>query len=890
MKLINIFILLYLLSVTSYAQLIFGQNRKKTNEAIEINYASPRELEIADIEIRGLQFLDNNALTSLSGLKVGDKIKIPGDEISLAIKKLWKQGIIGNIAIFASKIEGNQVWLVIELSERPRLMKYEFEGVSKGHQTEIEDDLELTKGKIITDVVIKNTELAVRKFYEAKGFFNAGVTLSQRIDTVIRNSAVLMIKVDKGRKVKIYDINFHGNEHFSDTKLRSKFKKTGETPRFSLPSALLVNAIKLVNPKHLFYFMTHKDTATTQEFRDQLSNVAKLNFFKPSKFVKEEFVNDKTALISFLNSKGYRDAAIMSDTNYAINEKHMNIDIDIFEGRKYYFREIKWEGNFIYDDATLSKVLGVQKGDIYDLELIQTKLNYDPTGVDVSSLYMDDGYLFFNINPVEVGVSGDSIDLEMRVFEGGQATIKKVLITGNEKTKDYVVRRELRTVPGQKFSRELLIRTQRELSQLGYFDPQKVNPIPVPNMVDETVDIEWELVEQPSDQIELSGGWGGYYGFVGTLGVSFNNFSIREAMKFEKFPPMGDGQRLSVRAQANGRRYQSYTASFQEPWLGGKKPNSFGISYNHSVQRYLNFQDNTTIGSLSVNSFSVSLGRRVNWPDDFFVISNAVSLSKYSLYNYQGFSLGFATGDANSFVFNTTVSRRSSDNPMYPQRGSDISLSLNMTPPYSLFNDLNYETAIPEDRYKWVEYHKWNFDFRYYIPVIPKLVLAPRVHFGFIGSYSDKASVGPFERFVLGGDGLTGQNFILGTDVIGLRGYPNPQQSARKETSLTPFDSETNILGGIAFTKYILELRYPVSLNPTATIYLLTFVEGGNNWNNSEAYNPYKLYRSAGIGARIFMPAFGLLGIDYGYGFDAIPGTSERSGGQFHFSIGQQIR
>ena len=890
MKLINIFILLYLLSVTSYAQLIFGQNRKKTTDAIEINYASPRELEIADIEIRGLQFLDNNALTSLSGLKVGDKIKIPGDEISLAIKKLWKQGIIGNIAIFASKIEGGQVWLVIELSERPRLMKYEFEGISKSHQTEIEDDLELTKGKIITDVVIKNTELAVQKFYESKGFFNAGVTLSQRIDTVLRNSAVLMIKVDKGRKVKIYDINFHGNEQFSDTKLRSKFKKTGETTRFSLPSSLLVNVIKLVNPKHLFYFMTHKDTATAQEFRDQLSDVIKLNFFKSSKFVKEEFVNDKIALISFLNSKGYRDAAIMSDTSYATNEKHMNIDIDIFEGRKYHFREIKWEGNFIYDDATLSKVLGVQKGDIYDLELIQTKLNYDPTGVDVSSLYMDDGYLFFNINPVEVGVSGDSIDLEMRVFEGGQATIKKVLITGNEKTKDYVVRRELRTVPGQKFSRELLIRTQRELSQLGYFDPQKVNPIPVPNMVDETVDIEWELVEQPSDQIELSGGWGGFYGFVGTLGVSFNNFSIREAIKLEKFPPMGDGQRLSVRAQANGKRYQSYTASFQEPWLGGKKPNSFGISYNHSVQRYLNFQDNTTIGSLSVNSFSVSLGRRVNWPDDFFVISNAVSLSKYSLYNYQGFSLGFATGDANSFVFNTTVSRRSSDNPMYPQRGSDISLSLNMTPPYSLFNDLNYETAIPEDKYKWVEYHKWNFDFRYYLPVLPKLVLAPRVHFGFIGSYSDKASVGPFERFVLGGDGLTGQNFILGTDVIGLRGYPNPQQSARRATSLTPFDSETNILGGIAFTKYILELRYPVSLNPTATIYLLTFVEGGNAWNNSEAYNPYKLYRSAGIGARIFMPAFGLLGIDYGYGFDAIPGTSERSGGQFHFSIGQQIR
>ena len=872
MKLLKLFIPLYFFALAGYSQLIFGQNRSKTDNNLELNYSSPRILEIANIDIRGLQFLDNNALISLSGLKVGDKIKIPGDEISLAIKKLWKQGIIGNIAIFATKIEGNQIWLVIELTERPRLLRYEFEGISKSHRTELEDDIELTKGKIITDVVIKNTQLTVKKFYESKGFLNAKVNISQRQDSVVRNSAALIINVDKGRKVKIYDINFYGNEYFSDSKLRSKFKKTGETPRINLPSQILANSIKLLNPVNLVHFLTHKDEGGAH-FSDRINELAKVNFFKPSKFVKEEFLNDKAALITFLNSKGYRDAIIEYDTNYSINYKYMNIDVTLSEGKKYFFRNINWEVNFIYDDATLAKVLAVNKGDVYDLELIEKKLNYDPTGIDVSSLYMDDGYLFFRIDPIEVGVFEDSIDLEMRVYEGGQATIKKVIISGNEKTNDFVIRRELRTIPGQKFSRDLLIRTQRELSQLGYFDPQKVNPIPTPNLADETVDIEWELVEQPSDQIELSGGWGGYYGFVGTLGVSFNNFSIKEALKWNKFPPMGDCQRLSVRAQANGLRYQSYTVSFQEPWLGGRKPNSFGISYNNSIQRLVGFQDNTVNGSLSVAGLTLSLGRRASWPDDFFVISNSLSFSKYSLNNYIYSTMGFSTGDANSIVFNTTIARRSSDNPMYPQRGSDVSLSVNMTPPYSLFNSMDYENTPAEERYKWVEYHKWNFDFRYYLPLIPKLVLAPRIHFGFIGTYSESVSPGPFERFVLGGDGLTGQNFILGTDVIGLRGYPNPQQNARKATSLTPYDDVNNVLGATLFTKYVLELRYPVSLNPTATIYLLTYVEGGNAWNDPTNYNPYKLYRSAGVGARIFMPAFGLLGIDYGYGFDAIPVT-----------------
>jgi len=889
-------LIIFLIIITGYSgfsQLIFGQNRKnqqaKQSSELDINYSSPKEYIIADIEVRGIQFLDNNALITLSGLRVGDKIKIPSDDISDAIKKIWNQGIIGNVSIFASKVEGNSIWLVIELTERPRLMRYEFTGVTKTHQSELEDKVELVRGKILTDVVIKNTELTVKKYMEGKGFLNAKVNVIQKMDTAVRNSAILQINVDRGKKVRIKDINIVGNTEFSDVKIRSKLGKTGEIPKFSLPSTILRGTLKLLNPINLAHFLTHKDTATKEEFYDQLSHSVKLSFLKSARYVPTQYKEDKMGLINYMNSKGYRDAEIVRDSVYSVGPRHLAMDIVMEEGNQYYFRDISWSGNFIYDDKTLDNILGIKNGDVYDLELITKKLNYDPTGIDISSLYMDDGYLFFRVDPVEVGIENDSIDIEMRIFEGPQATINEVTISGNDKTSDHVIFRELRTLPGDKFNRSELIRTQRELSQLGYFNPEKVNPNPVPNMATETVDIEWQLEEQPSDQIELSGGWGGAFGFVGTLGVNFTNFSLREALSLKKFPPMGDGQRLSLRAQANGRTFQSYSFSFQEPWLGGRKPNSFGISYTYSVQRRLNTRTNETFGSLEVQGVTVSLGRRVNWPDDFFSINNSLAYLRYDLFNF-GQRLGFSTGTANSIVFNTTIGRYSTDHPMYPQRGSDVSLSVGLTPPYSLFNDKDYDNIPNEEKYEWVEYHKWNFDARYYMRIIPKLVLAPRVHFGFIGSYSDGAPVGPFERFVLGGDGLTGQNFILGNDVIGLRGYPNPNTNAAGPTSLTPYDAENQILGGTAFVKYVMELRYPVSLSPAATVYLLTFMEAGNSWNNRKNFNPYNLYRSAGVGVRIFMPAFGLLGLDWGYGFDTIPGQTSASGAQFHFSIGQQIR
>lgn len=876
MKRLLLAFILFQATLTAYSQLIYGQNRRSSNES-SINYSSPKEYEIAGIEVAGVEFLDNNALISLSGLKVGDKIRIPGDEISTAISKLWKQGIIGDINIKASKIEGSQIYLRINLTERPRLTRYLFEGLSKTQVSEIEDDLELIRGKVLTDVVIKNAELTVRKYLESKGFRNANVKMSQKPDTLLRNSAVLNIDVDRGKKVRVEDIAFEGNTAFQASKLRRKLKNTGVRPELRLGSNLLGKSIKLLNPVNLFEFMTHKDS--TYKVSEYLAQQAKVNVFKTAKFVAADFKEDKGTLLAFYNSKGYRDADITYDTLVSTDERSLKLKIGVNEGHKYYFRDINWEGNFVHSDEVLKTILAVEKGDVYDLDLINKKLNFNPQGADISSLYMDNGYLFFSVTPVEVGIEGDSIDVEMRIYEGAQATIDQVYITGNDKTNDHVILREIRTLPGQKFSRAELIRTQQELSQLGYFDPEQVNPIPKPNPVNETVDIEWSLVERASDQIQMSGGWGGAFGFIGTLGVTFNNFSMREALSLSSFPPAGDGQQLSLRLQANGRRFQSYSLGFTEPWLGGKRPNSFGINLSHSVQRSVDPFTDRVFGSLKVTGVTLSLGRRLTWPDDFFTLSNSIGFLQYSLRNF-GNSLGFSTGNANSVTFNTTLARNSVSNPMYPRGGSSISLNVALTPPHSLWRDLDYETASNEDLFRWLEYHKWNLDTKYYLQLADKLVLATRAHFGFIGTYNKDVDPGPFERFTLGGDGLTGQNFLLGTDVIGLRGYTN--------NSITPV--ENGVRGGLFFTKFVTEVRYPLSLNPSATIYALAFVEGGNNWNDFSQYNPYDMKRSAGFGARIFMPAFGLLGLDWGYGFDPEPGRTEAAGPQFHFSIGQQIR
>lgn len=877
-------------STLSFAQIRYG-GKQPSSDNLSMSYSNPQTYEIAEIKIEGSEFLDSNALTSISGLKVGDKIKIPGDNISGAIRKLWKQGLIGDIKIYASKVENGKVYLTIELAERPRLSKFNFTGITKSQESEIREKINLIRGRVMTDAIIKNAELTVKKYFAEKGYLNTAVDITYVKDTILSNNVILEVGVDKKRKVKVHDINFYGDENFSASRLKKKLKNTGERVRLKLPSALISKTIQFIKSGEQKRPLVDSSALVTRDgFKNFLNSNVKLNFFKSSKFVKAKYEEDKESLISFYNSKGYRDAEIVSDTSYRYDDKSIDIDFHVNPGIKYYFRDIMWKGNYVYEDEYLDRILAIEKGDVYDLELLDKKLQFNPNGLDVSSQYLDNGYLFSNITPVEVKIEGDSVDIEMRVFEGAKAKINKVYVTGNDRTNDHVIMREIRTLPGQYFSRAELIRTQRELSQLGYFDPEQVSPNPIPNPADETVDIEWSLVERPSDQIELSGGWGGTFGFVGTLGLIFNNFSLRNIPNFDKWRPLpvGDGQKLSLRFQANGRQFQSYSTSFSEPWLGGKKPNSFGVSFNYSVQRSINFITDETLGSLKVLGATVSLGRRVKWPDDYFTISNSVSYLNYDLFNF-GQSLGFSSGVANNFTFNTTIARNSIDNPMFPRGGSSVSLNIALTPPFSLFRDINYETAPNVEKYKWVEYHKWMFDAKYYLKLVGNLVLESRGHIGVIGQYTGKAGIGPFERFQLGGDGLTGTNFLLGNEVIGLRGYPN-NSIVPNDDSGTPNDRSDDIRGGTIFNKYVMELRYPVSLNPSATIYVLAFAEAGNNWNKFSDFNPNVLKKSVGFGARIFMPAFGLLGLDWGYGYDDDPSTGQRSGAQFHFSIGQLLR
>lgn len=897
-------ICLLLLVVTS----VFGQfrtNRRNndTKTSSGIDYSQPQEYEIGNIKVIGIKVLDENALISLTGLKKGDRIKVPGDEISGAIKKLWKHGLIGDASIYIDKSELGKVGIVIELTERARLTGISFEGVNKSRESEIRNDLDLLTGRVLSDAIVRNAEISVKKHYIEKGFLNAEVKVIKEIDTLNRSGVRLKIIVNKKSKVKINKINIEGNENIAAAKIKKKMKSTHERVRFTFPEKI-ADWIFSFKPKKAKALLDSANHMTRKSFKTYLNDNVKLNFFNTSKYIKNEFDVDKDAIVAFYNSKGYRDAAIMMDTIYSHDDKTINIDIKVDEGKKYYFRNITWSGNYVHADKILNAILDVEKGDVYNIDLINRKLSFNPKGPDISGLYMDDGYLFFNVTPVETGIVGDSIDVEMRIYEGEQATINKIIITGNDRTNDHVILRELRTLPGQKFSRSDIIQTQQRLSQLGYFDPEQVTPTPIPNPADGTVDIEWSVVEKPSDQIQLSGGWGGAFGFVGTLGLTFNNFSLRNIPHFDKWRPLpiGDGQRFSVSLQANGKQFQSYNISFSEPWLGGRKPNSLSISFNHSVQRtavtefgldgvtpiYRAFNDFNA--SLKVTGVTVGLGRRLEWPDSYFTLTNSIGYLVYSLDNYNTQGLGFGDGNANSITFNTTLSRNSIDNPMYPKNGSSISLNVALTPPYSLWRDLDYETAENADKYKWIEYHKWMFDAKHYVNLAGKLVLESKVNFGFIGSYTDKAGTGPFERFYLGGDGLAGQNFLLGTEVVGLRGYENntitPPDYGFGATNLT----NGQIKGGVVYNKLGFELRYPVTTGQAATIYVFGFGEAGNNWYNYDDFNPFDTYKSAGFGARIFMPAFGLIGLNWGYGFDTLPGRTEPSGAQFHFTIGQQLR
>ncbi|MEM9836293.1 MAG: POTRA domain-containing protein, partial [Bacteroidota bacterium] len=664
------------------------------------------------------------------------------------------------------------------------------------------------------------------------------VTVQEIADSARANSVRLLFTIDKNEKVKISNINFIGNDEVKAKKLRKKMKETKEKRRF----------------------------------------------LASSKFQATEYETDKKALIAFYNTLGFRDARILGDSIYRDEKGNLVLDIDVYEGNRYYFRNISWKGNSIYDTETLSRVLGIEKGDVYNEELLQTRLQFSEDNRDVSSLYMDNGYLFFNVNPIEKAIVGDSIDLEMRITEGPQATIDKVTIQGNDRTHEHVVRRELRTRPGDKFSRSDIIRSQREIINLGYFNPEALGINTPVNQDRGTVDIEYTVEEKPSDQLELSAGWGGRRGVIGTLGVTFNNFSLRNLFNKEAWHPLpqGDGQRLSVRAQTNGRFFQSYNLSFTEPWLGGKKPTSLTVAgfYN----RY-NLGTNEVPQALTIQQVSGTLGTRLRWPDDNFIFRAGVNLQTLRLDNWQNLFVtdegtSVNQGNYNNFSLSLTLARNTVNNPLFPLEGSSIELSLQMTPPYSAFSDKDYANLGNEERFRWLEYHKWRLNADWYTALAGKLVLKTQIKIGMLGTYNADIGTSPFERFQLGGDGINNQQFAFaGVDIISLRGY----EVADLPANINDFTGRE--VGTPVFSKLTVELRYPLSLNPSSTIYVLAFAQGGNAWNSLREYNPFDLRRSVGVGARVFLPMFGTLGFDYGLGFDKDPDLNPDSNGYGTFNI-----
>jgi outer membrane protein insertion porin family len=843
-----------------------------------IHYDSAKKYTLGGIEISGIRFLDTEVLKNLSGFAVGEELTIPGDQITSALRKYWRQGLFSDVKITATKIVGSKIWLNIYLQERPRLSKKNYTGVSKSEREDVEKKVMLLVGGQVTDNLINTAKRQILALFQGKGFYNTEVEVIQRDDPAKENQVILDIKVNKKEKVKIRTIQFVGVKALSSKVLEASMKKT--------------KAKKL------------------------------RNFFSSKKFLEDKFEEDKINLIKKYNEKGYRDAMIIADSitkDTANNTVHLKYWID--EGRRYYFRNIRWVGNTVLGDPQLNRVLGIKKGDIFDQKLLDKRLTEDDDAV--SNEYLNTGYLFFNLTPVEVNVANDSIDFEMRMVEGTQATIDKVGIRGNTKTNEHVARRELFTRPGQLFSKENIIRSVRELSQMGHFNPETIKPDVLPHPEDGTVDINYELEERANDQIELSGGWGAGM-FVGTVGLKFSNFSIRNIPNKKAWKPLptGDGQAVSLRAQTNGSYYQSYSLSFTEPWLGGKKPNSFTFSLYYSKQTsgnqsynytgnysgygsgyggggyggggyggggyggggyggggyggggYYNPYNYVITQKMGVIGGSIGLGYRLKFPDDFFTVYHEMSYQLYVLDNWQYFF--FKNGTSHNFSFKTVFGRNSTDNPLYTKRGSNFSFMLQFTPPYSLFSNKDYSSPMltSEERYNLIEFHKWVFKGDVFTPlsVNSKLVLRSKYETGFLGYYN-KNLRSPFESFRVGGDGMSGYS-MYGSDIIGLRGYAN--------NSVTPAN------GGNIYEKLTMELRYPITLSQSATIYALSFFEAGNSWFDFTNYNPFSIKRSAGLGIRIFLPMFGLMGFDWGYGFD--DGYTKGTGGsQFHFIMGQQF-
>ena len=867
-----VLILLIMIFTPGFSQVQLGE------EIVSVDYANPQTYEIGGITVSGIKYLDNNVMIMLSGLKIGDKITIPGDDIPKAINKLWDQGLFSNVIISAIGRLENSIFLNIELEERSRLSKFSFHGIKRAAADNIREKLMLTRGDVVNNNLIVSSKNIIQNYYTDKGFLDTQIDIKQIVDTASANGVELVFEIQKSRKIRIKSIDVKGNENLSLAKIKNSLKDTKEKsvvkPFYNLDILLLEIIKKAVRMDVIGFYDVFKDYSVEN---------LKFRIFKSSKYIENDFREDKINIINKYNKLGFRDAIIVRDSVYRNKDGYINIDITVDEGNKYYFRNINWVGNTKYSSEQLDAVLRIQKGDVYNQELLETNLTFNPNGMDVSSLYLDDGYLFFSAQPIEVKVDNDSIDLEIRIREGDQASINKVSIRGNTRTNDHVVLRELRTRPGQLFSRSDIIRTTRELAQLKFFNAETITPNVNPDPASGTVDVDYSVEETSADQIELSGGWG-YGRIIGTLGLSFNNFSMRNFFKGKAWRPIptGDGQKLTLRMQTYGKGYFSYSVSFVEPWLGGKKPNALSLSFYHSL--YSNGVDRGSESRMSfvINGLSVGLGKRLQWPDDFFTLYQGLSFQKYDLDNYSNIlSVGDGSGTYNNLSYNISISRNSISAPIYPRYGSELSLSIELSPPYSLFNNNDYSVMNDEDRFKWMEYHKWKFKASWFLELYEKLVLSTRVQFGFLGSYNSNIGVIPFERFYLGGDGLSGYNNFDGREIIAMRGYANE--------SVTPMYYQDKNIGGTIYNKYTFELRYPLSLNPSATIYALAFLEAGNSWLNFKTFDPFSVKRAAGVGVRVFLPMFGVLGLDYGYGFDEIPGLPEANKGQFHFSINQSL-
>ena len=861
---------------TSFVQ---GQISNTGNTTVEIDYSSPQKYTLGGIIVTGTKVLDPNALVLLTGLQVGSIIEIPGERVSGAIKNLWKQGLFSDVTISIQRVVGDKVYLEFAIKEQPRLSRFVLEGVTKSEADKIREDINLYRERIVTNNLIVSTKAKIRRFYVDKGYYHTSVEIIQKNDTLFPNHQMMIISIQKKKKVKIEDIVFHGNEQFTDIKLERALKETKEKSRIRPLEDLEIFVVDLVTA-----MWQQKSDTILPMIVGHFSEKVKPRIFKKSKFIKSTYESDKLLIVQKYKEAGYRDIKIVTDTITSMGDEDLQLDIYLEEGSQYFFRDIRWLGNEKYTSEALSKILGIQKGDIYNTSLLDQRLFMNPAGLDVSSQYMDDGYLFFQVTPTEISVVDDSIDIEIKIYEGAQARINKIFITGNTKTSEHVIRREIRTKPGDLFSRSDIMRTQRELSILGFLDPAQMNVIPKPNPVDGTVDIEYVVGEKPSDQIELSGGYGGY-SLIGTLGLTFNNFSTKNFFNKKAWKPLpsGDGQRLSLRGQTSGPIYNSINFSFTEPWLGGKKPNSFTFStyYTHQAQGSRTAIDRSTgesvdnprYRSMGTYGVTIGLGKRLKWPDDHFQLYQAISYQYYDVNKWPAFQ-GFTQGYANNIFYKGVISRSSLDDLNFPKSGSKITLSGQLTPPYSWFNGKDYTQLSTEEKFKFVEYNKWKFTAAWYNNFIDKFVIYAKVGFGGLFTYTPEVGTAPFERFYLGGSGLSGFQ-LDAREVIALRGYD--------DLSLSP------PTGAPFVTKYTTEVRYPFSTNPSAMIYGLVFAEMGNTFSGLDTFSPFNNYRAAGVGIKVFLPMFGLLGLDWGYRLDDVPGRSGMQQSQIHFSIGANL-